>query len=128
MLNKEVSSYFATHAIVQKRTNFGIKFGKFRSVWEQRFAQYLDDMGIEYKFENEGIKVKNASDENLHYIPDFYLPKYHVYIEFVNNMCKRTKYKVFWMMEQHPDKKIIIITKTDFKKLIRGELNIKNFL
>jgi len=95
---------------------------------KKRFADYCDDFNIKWKFEREGFKVKNPSGIELHYIPDFYLSEHNIYVEIVNNMNKRIKYKIFWMSEQHPNIKLIIITKTDLKKLIRGIINLKDFI
>jgi len=125
---KESASYTATNQMISRHSNFGRKFGDFRSVWEQRFALYCDDFGIAWEFEREGFKVKDPSGVELHYIPDFHLPKYNKYIEIVNNMSRRIKYKVFWISEQYPNVSLIIITKLDLKRMIRGIINLKDFL
>jgi hypothetical protein len=49
----------------------------FRSRLEARYAVYFDELGVDWLYEHEGFELGN----NERYLPDFYLPKYHLYAE-----------------------------------------------
>jgi len=50
---------------------------KFRSRLEARWAVFFNAMGWEYKYEPEGFVL----DDGVAYLPDFYLPDLHTWIE-----------------------------------------------
>lgn len=50
---------------------------KFRSRLEARWAVFFDEIGFQYEYEPEGFKLHDGTL----YLPDFYLPKYHLYVE-----------------------------------------------
>lgn len=49
----------------------------FRSRLEARWAVFFDSLGIEWSYEPEGFEFKDGT----RYLPDFYLPKFNVYVE-----------------------------------------------
>ena len=49
---------------------------KFRSRLEAKWAVFFNALGIEYEYEVEGMKLGDTC-----YLPDFYLPYFHVYVE-----------------------------------------------
>lgn len=49
----------------------------FRSRLEARWAIFMDALGVKYQYEPEAFDL----DDNLYYLPDFYLPELDVYIE-----------------------------------------------
>ena len=49
----------------------------FRSRLEARWAVFFNEMGIEYEYEPEGIILSDGT----YYLPDFYLPGFHVFFE-----------------------------------------------
>lgn len=50
--------------------------GRVRSFAERRITRYFDKLGIEYVYEKELV----LDGKKIH--PDFYLPKFNVYVEF----------------------------------------------
>ena len=50
---------------------------RFRSRLEARWAVYLDELGVEWKYEPEGYELDKAG----RYLPDFYLPTSDSFIE-----------------------------------------------
>ena len=64
---------------------------KFRSRLEARWAVFFSVLGIEYKYEFEGFRVKVGPDEFVYYLPDFYLPEYDKYIEVKGGYNALTK-------------------------------------
>lgn len=49
---------------------------KFRSRLEARWAVFFDNAGIKYEYEPEGFQLNG-----VWYLPDFYLPWFHAYVE-----------------------------------------------
>jgi hypothetical protein len=52
-----------------------------RSTYEVRCSEYLDSLNIKWEFEKDVFEIHYEGDVIRHYIPDFYLPDYKVYIE-----------------------------------------------
>ena len=52
-----------------------------KSYGEMEIANFLTQNGIQYEYETE-YKTDNATEEIGQYFPDFYLPKYKIYIEY----------------------------------------------
>lgn len=50
---------------------------RFRSRLEARWAVFFDEAGIKYEYEPEGFVLDNG----ILYLPDFYLPWFHAYVE-----------------------------------------------
>ena len=102
--SREAHSINATNRITSKQGNWGLKSygreGKFRSKYEHAFAVYLKELKIKYEFESYGEAITNMTNTQLHYIPDFYLPEFGIYIEIVNHMDKRLGHKITNYNEQ----------------------------
>ena len=49
----------------------------FRSRLEARWAVFFNEMDIEYEYEPEGFILSDGT----YYLPDFYLPGFHVFFE-----------------------------------------------
>jgi predicted nuclease of restriction endonuclease-like RecB superfamily len=65
---------------------------KMRSSWEVAYAKYLDKQKINWQYEPKTFDLGNET-----YTPDFYLPKFKIYIEikgYITNRFKR-KFKLF---------------------------------
>lgn len=50
---------------------------RFRSRLEARWAVFLDTLGIRYEYEKEGFELEDVG----RYLPDFWLPDLHVWLE-----------------------------------------------
>lgn len=50
---------------------------RFRSRLEARWAVFFDAAGVQYEYEVEGYVLNDGTK----YLPDFYLPKYQLYVE-----------------------------------------------
>jgi|ETNvirnome_2_300_1030623.scaffolds.fasta_scaffold69161_2 predicted nuclease of restriction endonuclease-like RecB superfamily len=118
---REAASHFSTQRIISKSTKWGLKFDGYRSLYDHRLAQYFDEIGLEFQYEQHGIEVKNEGDVNLHYIPDFYIPSKDVYVEVVNKMHKTLRHKILWFQEQHPDKRLMLVTRNEVNNFFRGK-------
>mgnify|MGYP001465051935 CR=1 FL=1 len=83
----------------------------FRSNWEVNLAKILEELNINYEYEKHKIKM----DNNKHYIPDFYLPKYNTFVEVKGCMDEYSIYKYKQMKKQN--KNIIHIMSNDNDKI-----------
>ena len=50
---------------------------RFRSRLETRWAVFFDAAGIKYEYEPEGFELSDGTK----YLPDFYLPWFHAFVE-----------------------------------------------
>lgn len=89
--------------------NCALKFEELKVVWEK-----LKTNQHTFEYEMEG-KTKN-------YTPDFYLKDYDVYLEIKGYWWGKDKEKMNIILEKYKNKKIIIIEKEQYEKILRGEL------
>jgi hypothetical protein len=123
---REGTSFRATQAIVGKQNKFGLKKfgeGKFRSKYENALAVYLKELRIKYEFESCGEEIVNETNTKLHYIPDFYLPDYDIYIEVVNAMNKRLAHKIYLYKEQY-NKKLFVFDVQHLRDMFDSQFTI----
>lgn len=50
---------------------------RFRSRLEARWAVFFDEMGIEWKYEDQGYEREFEDGSKMRYLPDFVLPNFH---------------------------------------------------
>lgn len=84
---------------------------KVQGNWEKCFAERLNELGIEWD------RITLKYDKHRRYTPDFYLPKYDMYVEVKGFMRERDKYKMWKVLEYN---KINI-------KMIESLDDIRNF-
>ena len=88
---------------------------KVQGTWERNFALYCNENNIAWdrckpwKYVLDG-KIKS-------YTPDFYLPAFDLYVEIKGRWWGNDRAKMDAVIEQHPDKKILIIEKQEYSKL-----------
>lgn len=93
---------------------------KVQGTWELNFAKHCNKNSIAW----ERCKPwKYVMDEKIRsYTPDFYIPSKDFYVEIKGRWWGEDRRKMDCVIEQHPDKKILIIEETEYKKLLEGEL------
>lgn len=97
---------------------------KVQGTWERNIAIKLSEMNIKW------VKLKTNKDIIQYeldgviksYTPDFYLEEYDVYLEIKGYWWGNDKSKMIAVKEQHPEKKIKIIEKLEYTKILNGEL------
>ena len=99
---------------------FEINGKKVQGTWELNFAKHCNDHSIKWdrckpwKYTMDG-KVRS-------YTPDFYIPSKDLYIEIKGRWWGEDRRKMDCVIEQHPDKNILILEKEQYNKLLEGEL------
>lgn len=72
---------------------------KFRSRLEARWAVFLDAVGIKYLYEPEGFEFEDGT----RYLPDFYLPDSHQFLEVKGVQTERDWHKVDCLIDEGQD-------------------------
>jgi hypothetical protein len=97
---------------------------KVQGTWERDVAIKLDEINVKW------IKLKTNRDtlqyeldgKQKSYTPDFYLEEYDVFLEIKGFWWGNDKNKMKAVMEQHPQKRIIIVEKQEYDKIMDGKL------
>lgn len=125
---RENCSLSATRRITEGDSKWGLKdfgsLGKFRSAYEHAFAVYLTELGIKFEFEKHGERIENITETKLHYIPDFFLPEYSVYIEIVNHLDRRLANKMYFFKTQYKLNKLYVFDKKALSDLFDSKFTI----
>lgn len=97
---------------------------KVQGTWERNVAVKFEELGIKWvKLKVHKDILEYVMDDNVRsYTPDFYLPAYDVYLEIKGYWWGRDREKMDIVLRTYPDKKIIIVEKTDYVRILRGEL------
>lgn len=89
---------------------------KFRSKFEKKFAEYLDDKGVAYEYEQTTIPYQRQESK---YKPDFELPN-GVIIEVKGRFVSADRSKHLLVKEQHPEYDIRFLFMNAHQKLYKG--------
>lgn len=97
---------------------------KVQGTWERNIASILTEKSINWmKPSTTNHSFKYQIDGKIKtYTPDFYLESENVYLEIKGFWWGRDKEKMLSVLTQHPDVKIIIVEKNDYKRILDGEL------
>lgn len=92
-----------------------------QGTWERDIGQKLTELGVLW------MKVRTSWRYTMdgkirHYTPDFFLPNEEVYLEIKGYWWGDDKRKMDIVQQQYPEKKIIVIEKSEFIKILQGEL------
>lgn len=121
---KELSIRQSLHNSGGKSKWYVVNGVKVQGTWERNVATKLCEMNIKWSKPSTNTDifsyVKNGKVKS--YAPDFYLPEYDIYLEIKGYWWGDDREKMKLVIEQHPDKKIVIVEKDEYKKILRGEL------
>ena len=87
----------------------------YRSRWEITVANALHDCHIEFKYEPKRFKFSHKHNET--YLPDFYLPKYNVWVEVKGYWDKRSIKRKVLFEREFPDERLMFIEKDEIERL-----------
>lgn len=95
---------------------------KVQGTWERDIAIKLNESSIKWE-KIRDYPFRYIRDNKEHrYSPDFYLPDYNCYLEVKGHWWGNDKEKMNLVISQNSDKKIYIIDKDEYTKIMRGEL------
>ena len=113
-----LSAKISNHQRVCKSTHIYVdkngRIFKFDSSWEDTLADRLDDLNIEW--DRPLPILYNMDGKDRKYFPDFYLPKYDIYLDPKNSYC-----------EKQQEEKLKIVSKIINLKILRSKEECKNF-
>ena len=97
---------------------------KVQGTWERNIAIKFEELHINWKkLKTNRDILKYVMDEKERcYTPDFYLQDYNVYLEVKGYWWGSDKEKMNIVCETHKDKRIVIIEKEQYEKILGGEL------
>lgn len=95
-----------------------------QGTWEQNAALKFEELGIKWvKLKTNQHTFEYEMNGKVRcYTPDFYLPEQDVYLELKGRWWGDDKEKMLLVLEKYKDKKIVVIEKDKYEKLLRGEL------
>lgn len=88
---------------------FTVAGKKVQGTWERDFAKRLEDQHIAWRRCESLIYTSDGIEKR--YTPDFYLPERNLYVEIKGYWWGNDRHKMDLVLEQHSDKKFIIIEK-----------------
>lgn len=112
---------------LEENPNQGVKWYeingiKVQGTWEKEFAEYLCEHNIKWK------RVKLTYMKTHKYTPDFYCPEQDVYFEIKGFRKDRDLYKMYLVLNEHPNIKIKMIEKEELENLENIDIfNLPNF-
>ena len=95
----------------------------FKNETEAEFAKILDMYGIEWMYEPKTFPIEWDEEGNIKmaFSPDFYLPKFDLYLELTTMeqkyVTKKNK-KARMVMDLYPGTNVRIVYKKDFQELV----------
>jgi hypothetical protein len=96
---------------------------KFATESEEQFSQILDYHGLEWEYEPTtfALTYDESGAINRAFTPDFYIPKWNVYVEITmmrSVSCTRKNRKIRETKELYPDIDIILMNKHSMTQLL----------
>lgn len=97
---------------------------KVQGTWERNVALKLEELNIKWeKLKTNKDTLEYVMDCKIrHYTPDFYLPEHDIFLEIKGHWWGNDREKMDIVLKTHPNKKIIIVEKEQYKRLLEGEL------
>lgn len=103
---------------------FEYKGQKLQGTWELNIAKKLDELGIDwYKpAVHRDVWEYKLDGKKKSYTPDLQLIDQDIFLEIKGYWWGDDKRKMEAVLSQHPEKKIVIIEKNEYNKIMQGEL------
>lgn len=95
---------------------------KVQGKWERTFAEFLNSKQIKWQRK----KIKYAKTH--YYTPDFYCPEQNIYFEVKGFRKDRDLYKMYLVLQEHPELKIKMIEQNEYENLENVDIfSLPNF-
>lgn len=103
---------------------FDYKGYKIQGKWELSIVMKLDELNIKWHKPKVNSEVWSYKIEGKQksYTPDLYLEEYDLYLEIKGYWWGNDKQKMDAVISQNPNKKLMIIEKNQYMKIMQGEL------
>lgn len=97
---------------------------KVQGTWELNLALKFEELKICWSKPktNKDLFTYIIGNSVRSYAPDFYLPEFDLYLEVKGFWWGNDKEKMRLVIEQNPDKNILIIEKIEYERILQGEL------
>jgi len=106
----KLSFTFGKHAYHGKGKKYKGIF--MRSTWERKFAFFLDCSGIKWEYESKRFYFEDCT-----YCPDFYIPKWDLYIEIKGWWRPNTRKRFDLFKKNYPDKSIKVLMQKELQEI-----------
>lgn len=103
---------------------FEYKGYKIQGTWELNVVKKLDEMNIKWHKPkvNSEVWSYTLNGKQKSYTPDLFLEEFNLFLEIKGYWWGNDKEKMNAVIEQHSDKKIVIIEKEEYERILQGEL------
>lgn len=88
-----------------------------RSKWEVAYAQYLDRLGVDWKYEPKWFYIGPGKYKGETHLPDFYLVKQKKYVEIKGRYLDQDKAKIEAFRSKYPKLKWEMLRAPELKAL-----------
>ena len=97
---------------------------KVQGTWERNCAMKFEEQNIVWEKlkTNQHTFSYEINGKMRSYTPDFYLKDYDVYLEIKGRWWGDDRKKMDIVLEKYKDKKIIVVEKEKYEKILEGEL------
>lgn len=105
---------------------FDVDGVKVQGTWERDLAKTFNLYNIKWIKPHcrKDILLYLMDGKERAYTPDFYLPEFDLLLELKGYWWGRDKEKMECVFNQHPTKKILIIEKIEYKKMLSGNFEL----
>lgn len=95
-----------------------------QGTWERNVGLMLSSLGIAWTKlrTHRDVLVYVMDGKHRTYTPDFYLAEQQLYLEIKGFWWGNDRRKMQLVREQHPDKRIVVVEKDAYERLMQGEL------
>ena len=83
---------------------------RFKSDWESKYAEYLDDNGIEWAYESHTYLLSDGTA----YTPDFWIPSWNLLVEIKGLLTDEARIKIELFRKEYPDIKLLLVDRKTF--------------
>lgn len=123
--SKQLSIRQSLHNTGGKCKWYTVNGQKVQGTWERDICKKLLESNILwYKpvVNRDCWSYVDKEGKTRHYTPDLFLPNNNLWLEIKGYWWGKDKEKMEIVQKTYPERKIIIITKNEFKKIMDGEL------
>jgi hypothetical protein len=125
---KRLSEEQSLHNRGGKSKWFDVGGIKVQGTWERNLALKFNELGIKWTKPSTNNDVWKYIQDGIEksYAPDFHLLDYNIWLEVKGYWWGRDKEKMEIVRKTYPDRKIIVIEKEDYKKILKNDLSPLN--